>query len=280
VNRAFNLMTLRGQLVLLAALALLVFTAFPFAWMASTAFKPPREIFLTPPTLWPTTFDLDNVRRLFDETRFLTYFRNSLTVSLSTVGLTLLLSTPAAYSLTRFRFYGREKLAALILFTYMFAPIMIIVPFYVMVRFLGLTNTHTGLVMAYTAFCLPFNLWMLRTFFQSIPVDIEEAAMIDGANRFQAVVHVVLPLALPGVVATGIFTFILAWNDYIFARVLLSADELKTLPVGIADLYNASVVDWGMIMASGLLVIAPIAGVFVFIQKYLVAGWGAGGVKG
>jgi ABC-type glycerol-3-phosphate transport system permease component len=280
VNRAFNLMTLRGQLVLLTALVLLVFTAFPFAWMASTAFKPPRDIFLTPPTLWPSTFDLDNIRRLFDETRFLTYFRYSVTVSLSTVALTLLLSTPAAYSLTRFRFYGREKLAALILFTYMFAPIMIIVPFYVMVRFLGLTNTHTGLVMAYTAFCLPFNLWMLRTFFQSIPVDIEEAAMIDGANRFQAVVHVVFPLALPGVVATGIFTFILAWNDYIFARVLLSADELKTLPVGIADLYNASVVDWGMIMASGLLVIAPIAGVFVFIQKYLVAGWGAGGVKG
>ena len=280
MNRALSLRTPRGQLVLFGALLLLVFTAFPFAWMASTAFKPPREIFLTPPTLWPSTWDLDNVRRLFDETRFLTYFRNSLTVSLSTVGLTLLLSAPAAYSLTRFRFFGREKLAALILFTYMFAPIMIIVPFYVMVRFLGLTNTHTGLVMAYTAFCLPFNLWMLRTFFQSIPVDIEEAAMIDGANRFEAVVYVVLPLALPGVVATGIFTFILAWNDYIFARVLLSADELKTLPVGIADLYNASVVDWGMIMASGLLVIAPIAGVFVFIQKYLVAGWGAGGVKG
>jgi ABC-type glycerol-3-phosphate transport system permease component len=280
VNRAFNLLTMRSQFVLLMALVLLVFTAFPFAWMASTAFKPPREIFVTPPSLWPSHFELENIRRLFDETRFLTYFRNSVTVSLSTVALTLLLSTPAAYSLTRFRFYGREKLAALILFTYMFAPIMIIVPFYVMVRFLGLTNTHTGLVMAYTAFCLPFNLWMLRTFFQSIPVDIEEAAMIDGANRFQAVVHVVFPLALPGVVATGIFTFILAWNDYIFARVLLSADELKTLPVGIADLYNASVVDWGMIMASGLLVIAPIAGVFVFIQKYLVAGWGAGGVKG
>jgi ABC-type glycerol-3-phosphate transport system permease component len=280
VNRAFNLLTMRSQFVLLMALVLLVFTAFPFAWMASTAFKPPREIFVTPPSLWPSQFELENIRRLFDETRFLTYFRNSVTVSLSTVALTLLLSTPAAYSLTRFRFYGREKLAALILFTYMFAPIMIIVPFYVMVRFLGLTNTHTGLVMAYTAFCLPFNLWMLRTFFQSIPVDIEEAAMIDGANRFQAVVHVVFPLALPGVVATGIFTFILAWNDYIFARVLLSADELKTLPVGIADLYNASVVDWGMIMASGLLVIAPIAGVFVFTQKYLVAGWGAGGVKG
>ena len=151
--------------------------------------------------------------------------------------------------------------------------------FHFFMRFLGLTNTHLGLILAYTAFCLPFNLWLLRTFFQSIPLELEEAALIDG-SRLQAVVYVVVPLALPGIVATGIFTFILAWNDYIFARVLLSADELKTLPVGIADLYNASVVDWGMIMAAGLLVITPVAAVFVFIQKFLIAGWGSGGVKG
>jgi ABC-type glycerol-3-phosphate transport system permease component len=279
MNRSYGLLSLRGQTVILAALALLVFTAFPFAWMASTALKPSREIFVTPPSLWPTHVTLDNVSRLFAETRFLSYFRNSLTVSFATVGLTLLVSVPAAYSLTRFRFHAREKIAGLILFTYMFAPIMIIIPFYVAMRFLGLTNSHVGLILAYTAFCLPFNLWLLRTFFQSIPLEIEEAALIDG-NRLQAIIYVVLPLALPGVVATGIFTFILAWNDYIFARVLLSADELKTLPVGIADLYNASVVDWGIIMAAGLLVIAPVAAVFVFIQKFLVAGWGSGGVKG
>jgi multiple sugar transport system permease protein len=279
MNRSYVLLSPRGQAVMWAALALLVFTAFPFAWMASTALKPSREIFVTPPSFWPTHVTLDNVSRLFVETRFLTYFRNSLTVSFATVGLTLLVSVPAAYSLTRFRFHAREKIAGLILFTYMFAPIMIIIPFYVAMRFLGLTNTHVGLILAYTAFCLPFNLWLLRTFFQTIPLEIEEAALIDG-SRLQAIIHVVLPLALPGVVATGIFTFILAWNDYIFARVLLSADELKTLPVGIADLYNASVVDWGMIMAAGLLVIAPVAAVFVFIQKFLVAGWGSGGVKG
>ena len=279
MNRSYGLLSLRGQTVILAALALLVFTAFPFAWMASTALKPSREIFVTPPSLWPTHITLDNVSRLFAETRFLSYFRNSLTVSFATVGLTLLVSVPAAYSLTRFRFHAREKIAGLILFTYMFAPIMIIIPFYVAMRFLGLTNSHVGLILAYTAFCLPFNLWLLRTFFQSIPLEIEEAALIDG-SRLQAIIYVVLPLALPGVVATGIFTFILAWNDYIFARVLLSADELKTLPVGIADLYNASVVDWGIIMAAGLLVIAPVAAVFVFIQKFLIAGWGSGGVKG
>jgi ABC-type glycerol-3-phosphate transport system permease component len=201
-------------------------------------------------------------------------------VSAATVALTLAVATPAAYSLTRYRFAGRESVAATVLFAYMFAPIMIIIPFYVMMRFAGLNNTHFGLVLAYSAFCLPFALWMLRSFFQAIPLDIEDAALIDGASRRQVVQLVVLPLALPGVVATGIFTFILAWNDYIFARVLLSADELKTLPVGIADLYNASVVDWGMIMAAGLLVIAPVLGVFVFIQKYMVAGLASGGVKG
>ena len=280
MNRTYGFFSIRRQVLLISALALLTFTAFPLVWMASMAFKVSQEIFVTPPTLIPRTFTFDNVARLFDETRFLTYFRNSVTVSLSTVALTLALSTPAAYSLTRFHFPGRDKVAALILFTYMFAPIMIIIPFYVMVRFLGLANTHVGLIAAYTAFCLPFNLWLLRTFFQSIPVDLEHAAMMDGANRLQSVFYVILPLALPGVVATGIFTFILAWNDYIFARVLISADELKTLPVGIADLYNASVVDWGMIMAAGLLVIAPILVVFVVVQRTMVAGLGAGAIKG
>ena len=177
MNRSYGLLSPRGQVVMLAALALLVFTAFPFAWMTSTALKPSREIFVTPPALWPAHVTLDNVIRLFAETRFLTYFRNSLTVSFATVGLTLLVSVPAAYSLTRFRFVAREKIAGLILFTYMFAPIMIIIPFYVAMRFLGLTNTHVGLILAYTAFCLPFNLWLLRTFFQSIPLEIEEAAI-------------------------------------------------------------------------------------------------------
>ena len=270
----------RGPALALAVALLVGFAAFPFLWMATTAFKTSQEIFLTPPTLWPRQATLANIERLFGETRFLTYFRNSLVVSFGTVALTLVVATPAAYSLTRFRFPGREKIAATILFTYMFAPIMIIVPFYVLMRFLGLANSHIGLILAYTAFCLPFSLWMLRTFFQSIPVEIEEAAMMDGASRLKSILYVVLPLGLPGVVATGIFTFILAWNDYIFARVLLSADELKTLPVGIADLYNASVVDWGMIMAAGLFVLAPVLVVFLFIQRYMVAGWGGGGVKG
>ncbi|HUQ74695.1 MAG TPA: carbohydrate ABC transporter permease [Burkholderiales bacterium] len=262
------------------ATALVLFTGFPFAWMVLTAFKRSHEIFTTPPTFLPASFTLDNVTQLFEQTRFGTYLANSVLVASATVLLTLVLATPAAYGLTRFRWRGRDAVATTVLFTYMFAPIMVIIPFYVLMRSLQLTNTHTGLVLAYSAFCLPFALWMLRSFFQTIPFELEEAAFIDGASRAGALAYVVLPLALPGIIATGTFTFILAWNDYIFARVLLSADELKTLPVGIADLYNASVVDWGMIMSAGMLVLLPVLAVFVFIQRYLVSGWGSGGIKG
>ena len=271
---------MRRALIAVGVAALLSFTAFPFAWMIATAFKPPDEIFVSPPEFLPRRVTLDNLARLFDETRFALYMLNSVLVAGATVVLTLALAVPGAYALTRFRFRGRESITATILLTYMFAPIMIIIPFYVLMRALGLVNTHAGLVLAYTAFCLPFALWLLRTYFQAIPVELEEAAMTDGASRAQTVRHVLLPVALPGVVATGTFTFILAWNDYIFARVLLAADELKTLPVGIADLYNASVVDWGMIMSAGMLVLVPVLAVFVFLQRYLVAGWGSGGIKG
>ena len=260
--------------------ALMFFTAFPFAWMAVTAFKPSNEIFVSPPAFLPRESTLDNLVRLFEQTRFAAYFANSALVAAATALLTLAIAVPGAYSLTRFRWRGREAMAATILFTYMFAPIMIIIPFYVLMRALGLVNTHFGLVLAYTAFCLPFALWLLRSYFQGIPIELEEASMCDGATRLQTVRYIVLPVARPGVVATGTFTFVLAWNDYIFARVLLAADELKTLPVGIADLYNASVVDWGMIMSAGLLVLLPVLAVFVFLQKYLVEGWGTGGITG
>tara|TARA_R110000751_G_scaffold234229_3_gene335520 strand:- start:142533 stop:143375 length:843 start_codon:yes stop_codon:yes gene_type:complete len=270
----------RSLVIFVSVSLLLVFTGFPFIWMAATAFKSSAEIFVYPPYLIPKDFTFDNVQRLFENTRFVTYFKNSVYVSTMTVILNLIIATPGAYALTRFRFFGREKIATVILFTYMFSPIMIIIPFYVLIRYLGLVNTHFALILAYTAFTLPFSLWMLRTFFQSIPLDLEEAALTDGASRLKAVFYVVLPTALPGVVATSIFTFILAWNDYIFVRILISSDELKTLSVGIADLYNSSVIDWGMIMSGCVLIIVPVVVVFSYLQKYLVAGWGTGGVKG
>jgi ABC-type glycerol-3-phosphate transport system permease component len=275
-----NFFSIRGQFIYVCAAILTIGAAFPFFWMISTSFKPLQEIFISPPDFLPKDFTLANFERLFDQTRFLTYFKNSVFVSACTVLLTITIGCTGAYSLTRFKFYGREKIASLILFTYMFAPIMIVIPFYVLIKKMGLANTHFALIMAYTAFCLPFSLWLLRAFFQSIPLALEQAAMVDGAKRIQAVVYVILPLALPGIIATSIFTFILAWNEYIFVRILITSDELKTLSVGIADLYNATVIDWGMIMSGSMLVTVPVLIFFVFVQRYLIAGWGAGAMKG
>ena len=270
----------RRPLLYVGAVVLVVAAAFPLFWMLSTSLKPSDEIFATPPRMIPVHPTLENFGRLFSQTSFLTYFRNSATVASMAVLLTLSVSALGAYGLTRFSFSGRDKVAGLILTTYMFAPVMIIIPFYILVKQLGIVNTHLALVLSYTTFCLPFCLWLLRAFFSSSPLELEEAALVDGAGRGRAVWHVVLPLALPGLIATAIFTFILAYNDFLFSMVLITSEELKTLPVGVNDLFNATIVDWGMIMAAGVMITAPAVLFFAAVQRYLVQGWGAGGVKG
>lgn len=271
--------TARG--LLYAGAAVLVFqAAFPFFWMASTSMKPPLDVFAEPPSVIPRSPTVENFWRLFTATNFLIYFRNSLKVAGLAVLLTTVVGAAGAYSLTRYRYPGREQIAGVILCTYMFAPIMVVIPFFILVKRVGIENTHLALVLAFTSFCLPFTLWILRAFFETIPIELEEAALVDGADRFRAVLYVVLPLALPGVIATSIFTFILAWNDYIFTRILISADELKTLPVGVQDLFHSALIDWGLIMAAGMMITIPAMIFFVAVQRYLVRGWGAGAVKG
>jgi ABC-type glycerol-3-phosphate transport system permease component len=248
--------------------------------MVSTSFKPPIEVFAQPPSFIPKEPTWDNFHRLFTATGFLIYFRNSLIVSGLAVLLTMVVSAAGAYSLTRYQYLGREKIAGLILCTYMFAPIMVVIPFFILVKKMGIENTHFALVLAFTSFCLPFTLWLMRAFFKTIPLQLEEAALVDGAGRVRAVIHVILPLALPGIIATSIFTFILAWNDYIFTRILITSDELKTLPVGVQDLFHSSLIDWGLIMAAGMMITIPALLFFVAVQRYLIRGWGAGAVKG
>jgi ABC-type glycerol-3-phosphate transport system permease component len=269
----------RGLLYVGAALLALQ-AAFPFFWMASTSFKPPPEVFAQPPSFIPEDPTWENFQRLFSATAFLVYFRNSAIVSGLSVLLTMVVSAAGAYSLTRYRYPGREKIAGLILCTYMFAPIMVVIPFFILVKKLGIENTHFALVLAFTYFCLPFTLWLMRAFFSTIPLELEEAALVDGAGRVRALIYVVLPLALPGIIATSIFTFILAWNDYIFTRILITSDELKTLPVGVQDLFHSALIDWGLIMAAGMMITLPALLFFLSVQRYLIRGWGAGGVKG
>ena len=280
MDRLLYMPWMRQTIIYLFALLLTILCAAPLFWMALTSIKPDKEILASPPTFWTGEPSLDAYARLFSTTNFLDYLQNSIMVAATATILCIFVSTLAGYSITRFQFWGRETLATTTLFTYMMAPIMIVVPFFILMRGLGLNNSHLGLILGYSAFALPFSLWLLRSFFQSIPLELEEAALIDGATRPQAVRYVIFPLALPGVIATSIFTFIVAWNDYLFARIMISSDRLKTLPVGVQDLMDSSFLDWGVIMAAGVMVTLPALIFFVVVQRYLVAGWGAGGVKG
>ncbi len=273
-------LTPRRILLLGVAFFTILIAAFPLLWMVSTSLKPAREVLAWPPYFLPKHPTLENFWRLFSQTNFLTYFKNSILCATLSTLLSVSIGTMGGYSLTRFRYWGREKIAVLSLLTYMFPPIVLIIPFFILFRALGLVNSYTGLILAYVSFSLPFSVWLLRAFFLSIPLEMEEAAMVDGANRFQAVVYIIMPLALPGIIATSIFTFIVAWNDYLFARILMGHEELKTLPVGVQDFFNMAVIDWGLIMAAGMMITIPALVFFISSQKYLIEGWGAGAVKG
>lgn len=269
-----------GLVKVIGAVLIVGLCGFPLYWMVLTSVKPGSEIFSTPPQFWTTVPTLEAYARLLSTTNFTTYLRNSLVTAGGATALSLFVSTIAAYGITRFRFRGRETFARTILYAYTFAPIVIVVPLYGIFRDVGLGNSRLGLILAYGSFGVPFSLWLLRSFFASIPIDLEEAAMVDGANRPRAVWHIVFPLALPGVIAVSVFTFLLAWNDYLFAKVLITDDELKTLPVGLHDLLNASLLDWPMLMAGAVLINIPVIAGFLLTQRYLIAGWGTGGVKG
>lgn len=261
-------------------IGLFVFCAFPLYWMTVSSLKVSHELLASPPTFVPHEWDLRAYRTLFFQTNFLTYFWNTVIVSTITTVIVIVAGVIGAYGLTRYAFPGRTFAARLTLLAYMFPPIIMLVPLFLLAREFGLTNSLLGLALTYISFALPYALWILRAFFQSIPIELEHAALIDGANRAQALVYVVMPLALPGVIATAIFTFIVAWNDFLFALVLIGKDDLKTLAIGINEFFHMAVVDWGLIMAAGVMVTIPALAFFIAVQRYLIAGWGAGGLKG
>lgn len=267
-----------GALYLCSA-ALVIFCGVPLLWMLFTSLKPPQDLFAYPPQIFGR-YTLANFQRLMRDTDFLTYLKNSIVVAGITVLLDIVVATLGAYSLTRYRYPGKEALANITLFTYMFAPIMIIIPVYVLLQELSLTNSHLGIILAYTSISLPFTLWLLRAFFLSLPIELEQAAFVDGANRFQSLVHVVVPQALPGVIATSVFAFVVVWNDYLFARVLLNDRLLQTMPVGLQDIYESTIVDWGLLMSGAVIVTIPAILFFLIVQRFLIRGWGMGAVKG
>jgi multiple sugar transport system permease protein len=268
-----------GRTYGLAAL-LLVFVSFPLYWMTLTSLKPQTEVFRVPPTWVPAAPTIEHYVNLLRLTDFGLLFMNSLQVCLMSTAMALVVGVLGAYALARFRVRGKEAYGRLVLLAYMFPGALLVIPLLLLFRQLGLTNSHLGLSLAYLTFALPFVMWVMRDFFASVPVDLEEAALIDGATRLGALWDVVLPQAVPGIIATGIFAFLFAWNEYLFALILVSDESLRTLPPGMMRFVSATDTNWGLIMAASTLATLPMALAFGLIQRYLVTGMGAGGVKG
>ena len=262
-------------LVVLAVLVL-----FPFYWMTITSFKSEDQMRSLVSMFWPKPFATENYRQLVAKTEFAAWYKNSVFVAVTSTLLATGVGTIGAYALARLKFFGRGFLASATLITYLVPPSILFIPLYAQMRNLGLANSLAGLIAAYPSFTVPFVTWLLMGYFESIPEELEEAAMIDGATRFGAFYRVVLPLSAPGVLAAGLYAFTQAWNEFLYALVFITDGRLRTLPVGLASFITGDVYGWGYLMAGAVLTTLPVIAAYIYLQKYMVEGLTAGGVKG
>ncbi|MGH8071432.1 MAG: carbohydrate ABC transporter permease [Candidatus Entotheonellia bacterium] len=260
----------------------LIVTLFPFFWMFITSIKPNAELYnvrMNP--LYVLKPTLEHFRYLMRETIFLTWAYNTLYVSILSTAISLVTGIMAGYALSRLRFRGAGGMAVGIFVTYLVPPTLLFIPLADVVRAFGLLDSPWALILTYPTFLIPFSTWLLMGYFKTIPRELEECAMIDGATRLQAMVKIVLPLALPGILSAGIFAFTLSWNEFIYALVFLSSTNIKTIPVGVvSELIRGDVFFWGPLMAGALLGSVPVAIIYSFFVEYYVAGLTAGAVKG
>lgn len=270
----------RGSLVAnVAALLVFGFFAFPVYWMASTALKPTDEIRTFDVKLFPTSLTLEHFRTALSSPGFGTFFRNSVVVALSVTVLSVFVALLAATAVARFRFRGRRAYLVAILIVQMVPLEALVIPMYLTLRDADLLNVLPVLVATYMAFVLPFTVWTLRGFVAALPVELEEAAMIDGASRWGAFWRITFPLMAPGLIATGVFAFIQAWNEFILALTLMERDN-QTLPVWLGTFKTAQGTDWGGLMAGSTIFAIPVVVFAVILQGRIATGAAAGAVKG
>ncbi|WPO75797.1 MULTISPECIES: carbohydrate ABC transporter permease [unclassified Streptomyces] len=263
-----------------ALAAYLVFLAFPFLWLISTAFKPARELGSLHPTWIPKSPTLDNFRQAFDEQPLLQAAGNSLLAALSAALIAVVIATPMAYVMARHRTRLAKAATGWVVISQAFPFVLIIIPLFLILKNLHLINSLLGLIMVYVVWSLPFALWMLVGYVRAVPAELEEAAAVDGAGRVRTFVSVVAPLLAPGVVATAMFAFITAWNEFFFALVLLKTPEKQTLPVILNRFIGAEgVADLGPLAAAAFLATIPSLVIFAIIQKRITGGMLAGAVK-
>jgi len=268
-------------LISLVVWLIVLIVVFPLIWMVLTSVKPQSELFRIPATFWPTRITFEHYQTLLNETLFLKYLRNSIILSTSTTLLVIVVAVLGAFSLTRFAYRGRERIALLVLTTYLLPSVVLVLPLYLMMVRVGIANSLFSLVVAYTTFALPYALWLLRSFMSSMPEELEWAALVDGASRLGAFFDVILPQAIPGIISTALFTFIVTWNEYFYALILVNTDEARPLTTGVITMLVTSFnIEWSLLMAAAVAMSLPLIIIFVFLQGYLVKGFATAGVKG
>jgi N,N'-diacetylchitobiose transport system permease protein len=272
----------RARRVGLNAVGLLVFAVmvFPVYWMVATAFKPGHDILSYTPHWFPVSATLDNFREAVDRPYFWSSVRNSLIVVCAVVAISLVLAFLAALALAKFSFYGRKAFIVVIIAVQMVPLNALVIPLYILMSRVDQVNKLSGVILMYLTFVLPFTIWTLRGFMLGVPRELEEAAMVDGATRFGAFVRILLPLVAPGLVATSIFAFIQAWNEFIIAYVFLHDSSKQTLTVWLASFTTLHGTDWGPLMAGATLTALPVVVFFVLIQRRIAFGLTAGAVRG
>jgi len=264
----------------IAILLFVLFALFPIFWLVKVSITPNDLLYSEGVRLWPSRMTFDHFSHVLNNSSFPLFFRNSLIVSGSTAIIVTLLASLSGYALSRFNFRAKYWIVALMLLTQMFPLVMLIAPIYKIMAPLGLTNSLLGLVIVYSAFNVPFATFLMQSFFDGIPKDLEEAAKIDGATQFMAFRQIILPLTLPGIAATLGFVFTAAWSELLFALMLISGNDAATFPVGLLSFVSKFSVDFGQMMAAGVLALIPACLFFFLIQRYLVQGLTAGAVKG
>ena len=259
-------------------IAAAVVMLFPIAWMVTVSVRPNIEVMKIPPDWIPQFFTLDAYRKVLESPRYLRTFVNTYFVALVVTFLSLVVGALAGYALARFRFRGQRTVLMFLITTQMFPLVLLCIPYFQMVVRLGLYDTLTSLIVVYTTFTLPFCTLMLRSYFAQIPKDMEEAAMVDGCTRLGAIRRTLLPLSYPALIGAGLYTFLLAWNEFLFAVVLIEAWEKRVITMAIYSLLAEFVTEWSMMMAYSVLASAPLVLAFVFLQRYMVRGMTAGAV--
>lgn len=271
---------LPAWLVIVGSVLVVLICLFPFWWMVLSSVKTLRELYTVPPIWWPETPTWENYRKVLFESNIPRYFLNSIIISVGSTGLALILAIFASYGFARFNFRGKPLLQSLVLVGQLLPTAAIIVPLFITLRVLGLVNTYWGLILVYMIITLPLSVWMLTSYFKNIPVELDEAAIIDGASRLGCLFRITLPLSLPGLASVMVYAFVTTWNEFIFALCFATDSSVKTLPIGLAEFSTEFNTDWGAVMAASVVMTLPIAILFLSMQRLFVGGLTAGATKG